>query len=101
QGERGVVRADLELADDPAGYMSEVAKAAATARIPFRAFPPRTEYVYPAAARIGRGAVVCWQWRSDVVPRLQPVVPGVVVFDPSSEEGRLLLRWGFMPKVAG
>jgi truncated hemoglobin YjbI len=101
QGERGVVRADLELADDPAAYMSEVAKAAATAGIRLRSFPPGTEYVYPAVARIGRGAVVCWQWRSDVVPRLQPVVPGAVVFDPSSEEGRLLLAWGFMPKVSG
>ena len=101
QGERGVVRADLELADDPAAYMSEVAKAAATAGIPLRSFPRGTEYVYPSVARIGRGAVVCWQWRSDLVPRLQSVVPGAVVFDSSSEEGRMLLAWGFIPKVSG
>ena len=62
--------------------MPEIAKAAATAGIPFRALPPGTEYAYPAVARIGQGPVVSWQWRSDVVPRLQPVVPGTVVFDP-------------------
>jgi truncated hemoglobin YjbI len=100
-GERGVVRGDLELADDPAAFMPEIAKAAATAGIPFRALPRGTEYAYPAVARIGQGPVVSWQWRSDLVPRLQPVVPGAVVFDPSSEEGRMLLTWGFTPKVLG
>ena len=85
----------------PRAYMPEVAKAAATAGIPFRALPRGTEYVYPAVARIGQGPVVSWQWRSDVVPRLQPVVPGTVVFDSSSEEGRMLLTWGFTPKVLG
>ena len=99
QRERGVVRADLELADDPAAYMPQVAKAAATAGIPFSALPRGTEYAYPAVARIGQGPVVSWQWRSDVVPRLQSVVPGTVVFEPSSEEGRMLLTWGFTPKV--
>ena len=48
-----------------------------------------------------RGRVVSWQWRSDLVPRLQPVIPGAVVFDSSSEEGRMLLTWGFTPKVLG
>jgi len=96
-----VVRADLEVADDFAAYISEVAKAAATAGIRLQAFPRGTEYVYPAVARIGRGPVVCWQWRSDVLPRLQPAVPGTVVFDSSSEEGRMLLTWGFTPKVLG
>ncbi len=101
QGGHGVVRGDLELADDPAAYMPELARAAATAGIPFRAFPRGTEYVYPAVARIGRGPVVTWQWRSDLVPRLQPVKPGTMVFDPTSEEGRMLLTWGFTPKVLG
>ena len=52
---RGVVSGDLELTDDPAAYMPEVAKAAATAGIPFRALPRGTEYAYPAVARIGQG----------------------------------------------
>jgi hypothetical protein len=101
QGGRGVVTADLDLADDPAAYMPVLAKAAATAGIPVRALPRGTEYAYPAVARIGQAPVVSWQWRSDLVPRLQPVVPGTVVFDPSSEEGRMLLTWGFTPKVLG
>lgn len=101
QSNRGVARGDLELAEDPSAYMPHVATAAATAGIPFRALPRGTEYVYPAVARIGRGAVVSWQWRSDLVPRLQSVPPGTVVFDPASEEGRMLLAWGFTPKVLG
>ena len=52
---RGVVRGEVELTDDPAAYMPEIAKAAATAGIPFRALPPGTEYAYPAVARIGTG----------------------------------------------
>jgi hypothetical protein len=96
-GERGVVRADLELADDPPAYTSKVAQTAATAGIPFRSFPRGTEYVYPAVARIGRGPVVCWQRRGDFIPRPQPVVPGTVVFDSSSEEGRMLLGWASRP----
>ena len=42
-----------------------------------------------------------WQWRSDVAPLVQPVMPGTVAFDPRSEEGRMLLAWGFTPKVLG
>ena len=98
---RGVARADLELADDPAAYMPVVAKAAATAGISVRPLPPGTEYAYPAVARIDREPVVSWQWRSDLVPRLQPVTQGAVVFDPNSEEGRMLLTWGFTPRVLG
>ena len=94
------MRADVELADDPGVYLSEVAKAAATGGIQLRALPRGTEYVYPAVARIGRAPVVSWQWRSDVIPQLQPV-SGTVVFDASSEEGRMLLTWGFTPKVLG
>ena len=52
---RGVARADVELADDPAAYMSEVAKAAATAGIPLRALPRGTEYVYPRLRASARG----------------------------------------------
>jgi truncated hemoglobin YjbI len=100
QGGRGVARGDVELATSSA-YLTQVAKAAATAGIQFPMLPPGTEYAYPAAARIGRGPVVSWQWRSDAVPRLQSVAPGRVTFDPSSEEGRMLLAWGFVPKVLG
>jgi truncated hemoglobin YjbI len=98
---RGVVRADVDLADDPSAYIHEVAKASATAGISFRAKPRGTEYVYHAVARIGRAPVICWQWRSNVVPQLQRVAPGIVAFDSSSEEGRMLLSWGFTPKVLG
>lgn len=97
----GVARANLELADDPAAYMPAVAQAAATAGIPVRPLPRGTEYAYPAVARIDRGRVVSWQWRSDLVPRLQPVTQGAVAFDSNSEEGRILLTWGFTPKVLG
>lgn len=101
QDGRGVVRGNLELADDPTAYLPEVAKAAATAGIPFRVLPRGTEYCYPAVARIGHGPVVRWQWRSDLAPRLQPVMPNAVVFDSSSEEGRILQTWGFRPTVLG
>jgi hypothetical protein len=98
---RGVVRADVELADDPTTFTPEVAKAAATAGIQLRALPRGTEYIYPSVARIGRAPVVSWQWRSDVIPQLQRVAGGTVVLDSSSEEGRMLLTWGFTPKVLG
>jgi hypothetical protein len=100
-GGRGVMKADLELADDPAAYVPAVAKAAATAGIPFRTFPRNTEFVYPAVARIGRGPVVSWHWRTDLLPQVQPVPPGAVILESTSEEGRLLLAWGFMPKALG
>ena len=101
QAEHLVVRADVELANNPGAYLPEVAKAAATAGIQLRPLPRGTEYVYPAAARIGRAPVVTWDWRSDVVPQLQPILPGTVVLDSSSEEGRMLLSWCFTPKVLG
>lgn len=97
---RGMVKAELEL-DDSDAYLPDVAKAAATAGIAFRPFPDGTEYSYPTVARIGRGPIVSWQWRSDIVPRLQRVPPGKVVLDASSEEGRILVSWGFTPKVLG
>ena len=101
QHRRGVVQGDLELTGDPTAYGSVVAQAAKTAGITLQALPRGTECVYPAVARIGQGPVVCWQWRSDVAPRLQPVMPGTLLFDRSSEEGRTLLAWGFTPKVLG
>jgi hypothetical protein len=96
-----VVRSNPVLADDPTAYLPSVAKAAATAGIPIGALAPGTEYVYPAVARIGKGPVVNWQWRTDLVPRLQPVKADTVRFDPSSEEGDILMKWGFEPKVLG
>ena len=39
------------------------------------------------------------QWRTDVAPRLQPVMPGTVLFDQSSEEGRNSSAWEFHAKV--
>ena len=83
------------------GISVRVAQAAETAGITLQVLPRGTECVYPAVARIGQGRVVCWQWRSDVAPRLQRVMPGTVLLDPSSEEGRILLAWGFTPKVLG
>jgi hypothetical protein len=87
--------------DEPMAFVPEVAKAAATAGIPFSALPSGTEYVYPGVARIGKGPVVNWEWRSDLIPRFQPVQPNTVVFDSSSEEGGMLINWGFKPKVLG
>jgi truncated hemoglobin YjbI len=101
QDAHAVMNANLELADDPTTYGAEVARAASTAGIPWRTLPAGTEYVYPAVARIGRGPVVSWQWRSDQLPVLQRVMPGTVTFHSSSEEGRLLLAWGFTPRVLG
>lgn len=96
-----VAKSNPVLADDPMAYLPAVAKAAATAGIPFRALPPGTEYVYPAVARIGTGPVVNWQWRTDLVPRFQAINPNTVVFDSRSEEGEILIKWGFKPKVLG
>jgi hypothetical protein len=87
--------------DDPMAFCPELAKAAATAGIPFRQLPPGTEYVYPSVARIGKGPVVNWQWRTDLMPRFQPAVPNTAVFDPRSEEGEMLIKWRFEPKVLG
>ena len=101
QSGRGVVQADFGLSKDSAAYWSAVAHAAETAGITLQALPQGAECAYPAVARIGQGQIVCWQWRSDVAPRLQPVTPGTVRFDPSSEEGRTLLAWGFTPKALG
>jgi len=94
-----VTKINLVPTEDPMAYLPEVAKAASSAGIAFRALPPGTEYVYPSVARIEKGPVVNWQWRTDLVPRFQPVKPNTVVFDRSSEEGEMLIKWGFDPKV--
>ncbi len=99
--ERPVARIKFVPTDDPLAYLPELAKAAATAGIPYGELPCGTEYIYPGIARIGNGPIVNWQWRTDVTPRLQPVEPDMVVFDPSSEEGHTLIKWGFEPKVLG
>ena len=88
-------------ADDPLAYLPQLAKAAATAGIALRELPCGTEYVYPGVARIANRPIVQWQWRTDVIPRFQPVKPDTVVFDASSEEGNTLIKWGFEPKVLG
>jgi truncated hemoglobin YjbI len=96
-----MVRANLELANDASAYLPVVARAAATAGLSLPILPANTEYSYPAVARIGRGPIVSWQWRSDRALRLQGVSPGAVVLDSSSEEGRILATWNFKPTVLG
>jgi hypothetical protein len=96
---RGVARITLAADDDRQGCLAEVAKATATAGIPVDQMPAGTEYVYPSVARIGTGPVVSWQWRSDLRPPPQRVRPDTVIFDSSSEEGEMLIKWGFRPRV--
>ncbi|MDW6025074.1 hypothetical protein SAZ10_25275 [Mesorhizobium sp. BAC0120] len=96
-----VAKVDFVIADDPGACLSEVARAGATAGIPFRTFPAGTEYVYPGVARIGTAPIVTWQWRTDVLPRLQHLEPNAVTFDSRSEEGGILIRWGFKPQLLG
>ncbi len=101
QGGRGVVRADVELADDPGGVHIRGRKGGSHRWNSVSRAASRHRIRLPGGCAHRPGAVVSWQWRSDVVPRLQPVVPGTVVFDSSSEEGRMFLTWGFTPKVLG
>jgi hypothetical protein len=96
-----VAKIDFRPTENPLAFLPQVAKAAATAGIPFDALPPGTEYVYPGVARIGKGPVVNWEWRTDLIPRFQPVEPNTVVFDAGSEEGAMLIEWQFKPKVLG
>ena len=96
-----VAKIDFVIADDPKACLREVSTAAATAGMLFRALPAGTEYVYPGVARIGAGPVMNWQWRTDLRPRLQRVAPNTVTFDSRSEEGDMLIRWGFKPRLLG
>jgi hypothetical protein len=91
----------LILAEDPRAYAPAVSKAASTAGIAYNPMPAGTEYVFPAIARIGRSPCINWQWRTDVLPRYQSLTDDAVVFGTSSEEGVILNRWGFQPKVLG
>jgi len=81
--------------------LSEIARAARASGIEFREFPPGTEYVFPSIARIGESPGLDWEWRTDLRPQLQAVQPDQVMFDPQSEEGAMLLGWGFVPKAIG
>jgi hypothetical protein len=94
-----VAKIDFVISEDPEGGLADVARAAATAGMQGRPYPWGTEYVFPCVARIGSEPVVCWEWRTDVAPRLQRAESGAATFDSRSEEGELLVRWGFTPKV--
>lgn len=96
---RGVARIAVTPDDDRQGCLADLARAAVTAGIPLDQFPAGTEYVYPSVARIGDGPVVTWQWRTDLRLAPQRVRPDTVAFDPSSEEGDMLIKWGFQPQV--
>lgn len=98
---RGVATINARLADSQAACRPDIARAAATAGVVLRDLPAGTERVFPSVARIGNGPIVGWDWRTDVEPRLQPVLPNTVVFDSSSEEGEILNSWGFRPMVLG
>ncbi|MCW5622935.1 MAG: hypothetical protein KIS79_17620, partial [Burkholderiales bacterium] len=98
---RTMLRGGLRLVEDGQAYLPALAKAASTAGIALDRMSPGTEYVFPAVARIGRRPALEWQWRTDVVPCYQPLTGGEVNFDASTEEGAMLVRWGFEPKVLG
>ena len=95
-----VAKITLVPADDPAAYLPEVAKAAATAGIPFSRASARDRICLPwrRSPRQGAGSGA-GQWRTDLVPRFQPAMPDAAVFDSSSEEGAMLSNWGFKPRV--
>ena len=96
-----VVRGRFDVPHDSTSFMPALARAAETARVPLRSYPAGTEFVYPSVARIGRGPLVHWQWRSDAPPQLCALPADAVVFSASSEEGRMALSWGFTPKALG
>jgi hypothetical protein len=96
-----VGRVHFTPTEDPMALRVDVAKAGAIAGIPIAALPSGTEYVYPGVARIGKDPVVNWEWRTDLVPRFQRVTADTALFDASSEEGAMLIEWGFKPKVLG
>jgi truncated hemoglobin YjbI len=96
----GIINADVAVAPRPE-FGAVIADAARAAGADLRELPAGTEYVYTSVARIDRGPIVTWNWRTDVVPSLHPVAPGSVTIDDASEEGRILRAWGFTPKVLG
>jgi hypothetical protein len=98
---RLMTRGRLILAEDSRAYLPAVAKAASTAGIAFNPMPAGTEYVFQAIARIECSPCISWQWRTDVLPRYQPLTGDALLFGTSSEEGVMLNGWGFQPKVLG
>ena len=98
---RNVARVEASLTDDPDACGPAIAHAARTAGLTLPWLPRGAERIYPGAARIGQAPVVCWDWRTDVMPRLQPARPGTFVADAGSEEGALLAAWDFVPKILG
>ena len=98
---RLMMQGRLILAEDPRTYLPAVAKATSTAGIAINSMSAGTEYVFPTIARIGSAPCSSWQWRIDVSPRYQPLTDDDILFGASSEEGAMLNRWGFQPKVLG
>jgi hypothetical protein len=96
-----VARIEATLTSDPDACGSAIAQAAHTAGLALPRLARGTERIYPGAARIGQAPVVCWDWRTDVMPRLQPAAAATLVVDASSEEGSLLAAWHFVPKILG
>ena len=88
QGQRGVVKGDVELGGEAAAYMAHLAQAAATAGIPFRSLPPGTEYAYPVVARLGR-ARSCERCGEAIAFLDCSPCAGNGGLDPASEEGRM------------
>lgn len=95
---RGVASARV-VRTDTASFLPDLQRAAASAGKTLRQYPAGTEYIYPSVARIGRGPMVAWEWRTDVVPHLQGVPSNAVNIDAASDEGRILVEWGFTPRV--
>jgi hypothetical protein len=87
--------------ENPQAYLPAIAHAASTAGITLNPLPRGTEYVFPAVARIGRLPCMNWEWRTDSILKFQPLMGDEVFFGTSTEEGEMLSRWGFAPKVLG
>jgi hypothetical protein len=98
---RVLTRGRLIPTENPQAFLPAIAKAAATAGIALNPSPPGTEYVFPVVARIGRLPCMSWEWRTDSVLKFQPLTGDEVIFGTSTEEGVMLSRWGFAPKVLG
>lgn len=99
--QRLMASGQLPFCVDQESVAARLAEAGATAGVDTRRLPTGTEHVFQALARIGSGPLSQWEWRTDVVPTFHPVPDGAVHLDGSSEEGDMLLRWGFTPKVMG
>lgn len=96
---RLMVNGSLRLGGAGDAFVAQVQQAAATAGVDSAPHPVGTEMVFPAVARIGRGPISQWHWRTDVIPSLYPAEVGALRFDASSEEGAMMIKWGFRPRV--